>query len=40
MGLSLGLFYIGDRQGDLNNTFTVPSYLRTDADIFYNQGVF
>ncbi|MEH2274862.1 MAG: hypothetical protein V7K40_08625 [Nostoc sp.] len=38
--MSLGLFYIGHRQGDLNNSFTLPSYLRTDAAIFYNQGGF
>ncbi|MEH2166833.1 MAG: hypothetical protein V7K41_09220 [Nostoc sp.] len=36
----MGLFYIGDRQGDLNNIFTVPSYLRTDAGIFYKQEGF
>ncbi|MEH2253262.1 hypothetical protein [Nostoc sp.] len=38
--MSLGLFYIADRQGDSNNPFTVPNYLRTDAAIFYNQGGF
>ncbi|MEH2182387.1 hypothetical protein [Nostoc sp.] len=34
------IFDRGDRQGNLDNTFTVPSYLRTDAAIFYNQGGF
>jgi iron complex outermembrane recepter protein len=39
-GLGLGLFYVGERQGDLENSFTLPSYLRTDAAIFYNRGQF
>lgn len=40
LGFGLGLFYVGDRQGDLDNTFTLPSYLRTDAAIFYKRGQF
>ncbi|AFZ30913.1 TonB-dependent siderophore receptor [Gloeocapsa sp. PCC 7428] len=40
LGLGLGLFYVGDRPGDLFNTFTVPSYLRTDAAIFYQRNQF
>ncbi len=31
---------MGDRQGDLDNTFTLPNYLRTDAAIFYKRGRF
>lgn len=27
-----GVSFVGDRQGDLENTFTLPSYVRTDAD--------
>ncbi|KAB8330542.1 TonB-dependent receptor [Scytonema tolypothrichoides VB-61278] len=38
LGFSLGFFYIGERQGDLNNTFTLPSYFRTDAAIFYKKN--
>ncbi|MEH2378047.1 MAG: TonB-dependent siderophore receptor [Nostoc sp.] len=38
LGFGLGLFYVGDRQGDLENDFQLPSYLRTDAAIFYKQG--
>ncbi len=38
LGFGLGFFYIGERQGDLNNTFTLPSYLRTDAAIFYKKN--
>ncbi|AFY44065.1 TonB-dependent receptor [Nostoc sp. PCC 7107] len=37
LGFGLGLFYIGDRVGDLDNSFDVPSYLRTDASIFYRR---
>ncbi|OYD96076.1 TonB-dependent siderophore receptor [Nostoc sp. 'Peltigera membranacea cyanobiont' 213] len=38
LGLGLGLFYVGDRQADLENSFELPSYFRTDAAIFYKQG--
>ncbi len=38
LGFGLGLFYIGSRQADLDNSFELPSYLRTDAAIFYKQG--
>ncbi|MBE9062516.1 TonB-dependent siderophore receptor [cf. Phormidesmis sp. LEGE 11477] len=38
LGAGLGLFYVGDRQGDLNNTFTMPSYLRTDGALFYKRN--
>jgi iron complex outermembrane receptor protein len=37
LGFGLGLFFIGDRAGDLDNTDEVPSYFRTDAAIFYNR---
>ena len=40
LGFGLGLFYVGERQGDLANTFTLPDYLRTDAAIFYERGQF
>jgi iron complex outermembrane recepter protein len=40
LGFGLGLFYVGDRQGDLANTFTLPSYFRTDAAIFYKRDRF
>ncbi|NMF66589.1 hypothetical protein DP113_20020 [Brasilonema octagenarum UFV-E1] len=39
-GVGGGLFFVGDRQGDLNNTFELPSYLRTDAAIFYKRDRF
>lgn len=37
LGFGAGLFFIGDRQGDLSNTFTLPSYVWTDAAIFYHR---
>ncbi|MEM8545455.1 MAG: TonB-dependent siderophore receptor, partial [Cyanobacteria bacterium P01_H01_bin.119] len=37
LGFGLGLFYVGDRQSDLGNTVTLPSYLRTDAALFYRR---
>ncbi|MES1026381.1 TonB-dependent siderophore receptor [Gloeocapsa sp. BRSZ] len=40
LGFGLGLFYVGDREGDLDNSFSLPNYFRTDAAIFYNQGQF
>ncbi|PIG93416.1 TonB-dependent siderophore receptor [Gloeocapsopsis sp. IPPAS B-1203] len=40
LGFGAGLFYVGERQGDLVNSFQVPSYLRTDAAIFYNRDRF
>ncbi|NJM90213.1 MAG: TonB-dependent siderophore receptor, partial [Hydrococcus sp. RU_2_2] len=40
LGFGLGLFYVGDRAGDSDNTFEVPSYLRTDATIFYKRDGF
>jgi iron complex outermembrane receptor protein len=40
LGFGLGLFFVGDRPGNLANTFEIPSYLRTDAAIFYNRNRF
>jgi len=37
LGFGLGLFYVDNRQGDLANSFELPSYFRTDAAIFYNR---
>jgi iron complex outermembrane receptor protein len=38
LGFGLGLFYVGEREGDLNNDFSVPSYVRTDAAVYYKKG--
>ncbi|WP_038018381.1 TonB-dependent siderophore receptor [Synechococcus sp. PCC 7335] len=40
LGFGLGLFYVGSRPGDRENTFDVPSYLRTDAAVYYNRDSF
>lgn len=36
-GVGFGLFYVGERQGDLANSFQVKDYLRTDAALFYRR---
>ncbi len=38
LGAGLGLFYLSDRAGNLDNTFTLPSYFRTDAALFYRRN--
>ena len=40
LGVGLGLFFVGERQADLSNTFQIPSYLRTDATIYYQRERF
>ncbi|AFZ30277.1 TonB-dependent siderophore receptor [Gloeocapsa sp. PCC 7428] len=40
LGFGLGIFYAGERQGDLDNSFQLPSYIRTDAAIFYTRNNF
>lgn len=37
LGFGLGLFYIDERAGDFEDTFDLPSYLRTDAAVFYQR---
>jgi iron complex outermembrane recepter protein len=39
LGAGIGLFFVGDR-ANFDNTYDVPSYLRTDASIFYNKDRF
>ena len=36
-GFGGGIFYEDLRQGDLDNSFDLPSYIRTDATIFYKK---
>jgi iron complex outermembrane receptor protein len=38
LGFGLGLFYIDERAGDFEDTFDLPSYLRTDAAVFYRRN--
>jgi iron complex outermembrane recepter protein len=40
LGFGIGLFFEGERQADLANTFEIPSYLRTDAAVFYERDRF
>ncbi|WP_241735213.1 TonB-dependent siderophore receptor [Cyanobacterium stanieri] len=37
LGFGLGLFYVGERQGTLDNTYILPSYFRTDLALFYKR---
>ncbi|KAM3109754.1 TonB-dependent siderophore receptor [Phormidesmis sp. 146-33] len=39
-GVGLGLFYVGNRQGNLANSFTLGNYFRTDASLFYRRDRF
>ncbi|NDJ17069.1 TonB-dependent siderophore receptor [Myxacorys almedinensis A] len=38
LGFGLGLSYVGDRPGDLSNSFTLGDYLRTDAALYYRRN--
>ncbi|WP_143845476.1 TonB-dependent siderophore receptor [Nostoc sp. T09] len=38
LGLGLGLVYVDEREATLPNTIKIPSYVRTDASIFYRQN--
>ncbi|MHC5830956.1 MAG: hypothetical protein ACYT04_87115, partial [Nostoc sp.] len=38
--LNIPKFFVGDRQGDSENIYTLPSYLTTDAAIFYKRDRF
>ncbi|MCC5624393.1 TonB-dependent siderophore receptor, partial [Nostoc sp. CHAB 5715] len=40
LGVGIGIFNQGERQGDLLNTFTLPGYWRTDASLFYRRNNF
>ncbi|MDF5721958.1 MAG: TonB-dependent siderophore receptor [Rhizonema sp. PD37] len=40
LGGGLGVYYVGDREGDLTNTYTLPSYVRTDAALYYRRHNF
>jgi iron complex outermembrane recepter protein len=37
LGAGIGLYAQGKRPGDLDNTFNLPSYWRTDAALFYRR---
>jgi iron complex outermembrane receptor protein len=40
LGFGVGLFYVGERQGDLANSFQLKDYLRTDAVLYYRKDRF
>ena len=40
LGFGLGFFFESEKEGNLENTFTLPDYFRTDAAIFYEKGNF
>jgi iron complex outermembrane receptor protein len=40
LGFGLGFYFVGDRPGDLANSFELPSFFRTDAAIFYERDRF
>ncbi|MDF5707901.1 MAG: TonB-dependent siderophore receptor [Nostoc sp. S4] len=40
LGGGIGIFYVGDRFIDTLNTLKVPSYVRTDAALFYRHSKF
>jgi iron complex outermembrane recepter protein len=37
LGFGAGVFFVGDREVELPNTFVLPSYVRVDATIFYRR---
>ncbi|BAY66408.1 TonB-dependent siderophore receptor [Calothrix brevissima NIES-22] len=40
LGFGAGIVYVGDREAILPNTFMLPSFIRTDAAIFYKRDNF
>src|SRR5262249_27637359 len=36
-GVAVGCVYVGDRPGDLFDSFSLPGYLRWDAGVYYKQ---
>jgi iron complex outermembrane receptor protein len=37
LGFGAGIFFVGDRDAELPNTFEIPSYVRADAAIYYKR---
>jgi iron complex outermembrane recepter protein len=37
LGFGVGFNFVGERQGDLDNSFAVDSYFLTNAGIFYRR---
>jgi iron complex outermembrane recepter protein len=36
-GAGAGVFVVGDRPGDVENSFVLPGYVRTDALLYYRR---
>ncbi len=37
-GVALGAVYVGDRPGDLFDSFSLPGYLRWDTGVYYTRN--
>jgi iron complex outermembrane recepter protein len=37
LGVGAGLYYVGEREATLPNTFKLPAYVRTDAALYYRR---
>lgn len=38
LGIGAGARYVGEREGTLPNTYTLPAYARVDAAVFFRRG--
>lgn len=38
LGFGGGIFFVGDREAELPNTITLPSFVRADATVFYRRN--
>ncbi|BAY48990.1 TonB-dependent siderophore receptor [Scytonema sp. HK-05] len=38
LGFGAGIFFVGEREATLPNSIKIPSYVRTDATVFYQQN--
>ncbi len=38
-GVALGMVYVGERPGDLIDSFALGSYVRWDGGVYYQRGV-
>jgi iron complex outermembrane recepter protein len=37
LGVGIGVFYVDNRFGDFDNTYELPSFIRTDAAVYYRR---
>ncbi|MBW4514824.1 MAG: TonB-dependent receptor [Timaviella obliquedivisa GSE-PSE-MK23-08B] len=37
LGFGIGLFYVDNRPGNFDNTYELPSFIRTDAAVYYRR---